>query len=131
MSAQQAERHTLSQEDIDMLQNRRALDAEFKEFMQQSLEDRKGIRKEVDGLRAEVAANTRTTNEIHTALFAKNDDNDLGITGLVVSMQRVVNHSEVVCNFAKFAKRLVVGAGSLAGALAAIAAVGQLLGWWG
>lgn len=125
------ERHTLSQEDIDMLQNRRQLDAKFEDFMVKSLEDRQGIRKEVDGLRAAVADNTRMTNEVHIALFAKNDDNELGITGLVISMQRILSHTEVVCNFAKFAKNIIVGGGSLAAAIAAIIALGSLFGRWG
>lgn len=125
------ERHTLSQEDIDMLQNRRQLDAKFEDFMAKSIEDRTGIRKEVDGLRAAVADNTRMTNEVHIALFAKNDDNELGITGLVIIMQRILNHTEIVCNFAKFAKHLVVGGGTLAAAIAAILALGGYFGRWG
>jgi hypothetical protein len=121
------ERHTLSQEDIDMLQNRRQLDAKFEEFMAKSIEDRAGIRGKVDQLELAVADNTRTTNAIHTALFARSDDNEFGMTGLMTNMQTVLKHTEVVCNFAKFAKWSIVGLGGLA---AAVLPVGKLLGWW-
>lgn len=125
------ERHTLSQEDIEMLQNRRALDTKFEEFMRESIEDRRGIRKEVDELRSEVAANTNMTREVHVALFATDDRNEFGITGLVTNMQTVVKHIEVVCNFAKFTKRLIIGGGSFAAAITAILALGGYFGRWG
>lgn len=118
------ERFTLKQEHIEMLENRRGLDAEFKSFMQESLADRKSIREAL-------AENTRATHEVHLALFAKDDDNELGITGLVISMQRVLKHVEVVCGIAQFFKRLVIGGGSVAAAIAAILALGEFFGRWG
>lgn len=99
---------------------RRALDAEFKAFMKESIEDRKGLRQELAG-------NTRTLDAVHIALFAKDDENELGITGLVPSMQRVVQHVTVTCSIAKFLKRLAVG---VVGTLAALIPIGQALGWW-
>ena len=102
-----------------MLQNRAAMDAEFKAFMEESLADRKSIR-------GELAANTRTINEVHTALFAKDDSNEFGITGLVTNMQNVARHTEIVCNFARFCKALIIGAlGMIVPALAGA----HYLGW--
>lgn len=104
-----------------MLENRRQIDTEFKDFMRESMADRKSIRESL-------AENTRTTHEVHLALFAKNDDNELGITGLVISMQKVLTHVEVVCSYAKFFKRTILTVGGIA---AALVPIGQLLGWWG
>lgn len=119
--SEKQERFTLRQEHIDMLENRRGLDAEFKSFMTESLADRKSIREAL-------AENTRATHEVHLALFARDDENDFGMTGLVVNMQKVLKHVEVVCGIAKFFKWLVVGVGSLT---AALIPIGQVLGWWG
>lgn len=113
-------RFVLSQSDIEMLKNRRTIDAKFEAFMVESMEDRKRIR-------AELADNSRATNEMHTALFAKDDNNDLGITGLVVGMQTVLKHVEVVCNIARFLKWAVVGTGGIA---AAAVPFGKIFGWW-
>jgi hypothetical protein len=94
--------HSLTQEDIDMLHARREIDAKFEEFMVKTTTD-------VEGLQKGLAANTATTNAIHTALFAKDDNNVYGMPGLMTNMQKVVTHTEVVCNIAKFAKRLAIG----------------------
>lgn len=116
---EEEKRFILTQEHIDMLQNRAAMDAEFKAFMEESLADRKSIR-------GELAANTRTINEVHTALFAKDDSNEFGITGLVTNMQAVVRHTEIVCNFARFCRALIIGAlGMIVPALAGA----HYLGW--
>lgn len=112
-------RITLKQEHIDMLENRRGLDVEFKDFMQASLADRKSIREAL-------AENTRATNEVHLALFAPDDHNEFGMTGLVVNMQKVLKHVEVVCNIAKFFKWLAV---SVLAAAAAILPLAQAMGW--
>ncbi len=113
------ERFTLTQEHVDMLNNRSALDERFEAFMAASLTDRRGIREEL-------SKNTRTIGEIHVALFAQDEHNEFGMTGLVTNMQRVVRHTEVVCNLARFCKWAVVGALSmLAPALAAL----HYLGW--
>lgn len=114
----QEKRLTLTQEEI---MQRRQLDAKFEAFMAESIADRKGIREEL-------ARSTRTLNEVHTALFARDDDNDLGITGLVPSMQRVMQHVNVTCGIAKFLKWSVISAGAIAAALIPIS---QILGWWG
>lgn len=121
------DRFVLTQQHIDALNNRRALDAEFAAFMKASIADREDIRAKVSNLETAVADNTRTTNEVHTALFAKNDNNEFGITGLVTNMQSVVKHIEVVCSIAKFLKWSVVGTGSLA---AAAVPFGKIFGWW-
>lgn len=121
------ERFVLTQQHIEAITNRRALDVQFAEFMQASMVDRADIRAQVEGLKTDVAANTRTTNEVHTALFAKDDSNEFGITGLVTNMQNVVKHIEVVCSIAKFLKWSVVGTGSLA---AAAVPFGKIFGWW-
>lgn len=122
------DRFVLSQDDIDTIKNRRALDTEFATFMQASLADRQAIREEVAQLAKALAANTRTTDEVHTALFAKDDNNEFGTTGLVVNMQTVLNHVKVVCGIAKFFRWVVIGVGGLA---AAVVPVGQIFGWWG
>lgn len=121
MNEQQEQRFVLTQADIAMLQNRRAIDEKFEDFMRESMADRRSIRKELE-------ANTRTIYEMHTALFAKDDNNEFGITGLVVNMQNMVKHQEVLCNIAKFFKWLAVAAVSVATGGAALI---QFFSMWG
>jgi hypothetical protein len=120
-------RFTLSQSDIEAIKNRRALDTEFAAFMQASIVDRRQIREEVEQLAKALAANTHTTQEVHTALFAKDDNNDFGTAGLVVNMQSVLNHVKVVCGIARFFRWVIVGVGGMA---AAAVPFGKIFGWW-
>lgn len=93
--------HQLTQEDIDMLQNRRQLDAKFEGFMD-------SCQAQINTLDTAVANNTRLTDEVHTALFAKDANNKFEMPGLMVSMDKVLNHVKVMCNIAKFFKWLAV-----------------------
>lgn len=111
--------YTLTQEEIEM---RRALDAEFAAFMKSS--DQRYTE-----LSARVNDNTRITNEVHTALFAKNSDNEFGTPGLVVMVQQVVNHTRVVCNIARFFKWLAVA--TLAAGVSAVAFLGDVKAFLG
>ena len=98
------DRFTLTQEEHEMLKGRRAIDTKIEEFMRASIEDRMSIREQVVKLDRAVAGNTQTINEMHTALFAKDDDNEFGVAGLMVNMQKIVKHTEVTCNIARFLK---------------------------
>jgi hypothetical protein len=114
-----SERFTLTQEHIEMLNSRRAVDAQFGEFMQDS--DAR-----VNRLEKAVARLEAVINEMHTALFAKDDTNEYGVTGLMVNMQRIVRHTEVVCNIARFFKWCVVG---VLGIVTPFLAALHYLGW--
>lgn len=67
------------------------------------------------------------------ALFAKDTDNEFGTVGVMTVLQKVDQHIDVLCTWARALKRIVKfvfwsvgGIGTLAGAVAAAQAVGWL-----
>lgn len=67
---------------------------------------------------------------MNTALFAKDDDNEFKMTGLMVIGQRIDSHIDTVCALGRFARKSLVGLGSVASAVSAIWFLGFQLGWW-
>jgi len=67
-------------------------------------------------------------NKLETALFAKDNNNEFGMPGLMVSMQKVDKHIDVTCNIAIWLRRLIVG---MLGLGAPAAAIGHYFKLWG
>lgn len=90
--------------------------SEFEEFRAESKDYRCQQAKKLDS--------------IHTAVFAKDDNNEFGMIGIQVIMQKFNQHLDMLCSFARIGKKtlkflfwLITSAG---GAVAAAKAAG----WW-
>lgn len=84
-------------------------------------------RRRDDAVRTQIEDLDRRMRRFETALFSRDEENEFGRPGLVVTADRLDAHLDALCQAAKFAKALVLGL--LAGG-ASVAAIGQSLGWW-
>ena len=74
-----------------------------------------------------------TLRRLDTAMFAKDSDNDNGVNGVMVIMQRIDQHIDVARAWAKTIKRAIKWVGVVAttvGAVAGAAYYGRAAGWW-
>ncbi len=92
-------------------------------------ERRKGLDEVMDHLKGIQG----TLDRQNVALFAKTDDNEFGTPGVMTVMQKVDQHINVLCGIAHTTKKvlktifwLVGGIGTVAGTIAAAAAVGWI-----
>lgn len=69
----------------------------------------------------------KTLKSIHTALFAKNEDNEHGQAGLMTTAKNIDQHITAICNIAKWAWRAAV---AILAVGTPMAAMGKALGWW-
>jgi hypothetical protein len=67
---------------------------------------------------------------MNTALFAKDDDNEFKMTGLMVIGQRIDSHIDTVCAMGRYLRHAIVWLGSIASGVSAIWFLGFQLGWW-
>ena len=74
-----------------------------------------------------------TLRRLDTAMFAKGSDNEHGVPGVMVVVQKIDQHIDVVCAWAKTARKVlkfgfwIIGAlGTTAGALVAARAAGWM-----
>ena len=94
-----------------------------------STERRVGLSEVMEHLRG-----IRTTlDRQDVALFARTEDNEFGMPGVMTVMQRVDAHIDVLCAWARTAKKILKAAvwtagslGTIAGTIAAARAVGWL-----
>lgn len=55
----------------------------------------------------------KTLKSIHTALFAKNEDNEHGQAGLMTTAKNIDHHITAVCNIAKWLKHAFLAASAI------------------
>jgi hypothetical protein len=65
-------------------------------------------------------------NKLHVAMFAKDDDNENGQPGLMVTAKNIDNHITAVCSIANALKLAVIG---ICGILIPLAGVAKAFGW--
>jgi hypothetical protein len=68
--------------------------------------------------------------KIDTALFATDDENEYGITGLMVTARKMSSHIDTVCTLGRFTKKAAQWLAAVASAVSAIWFLGFQLGWW-
>lgn len=64
-------------------------------------------------------------DQVHLALFAKDDDNENGQRGLMHTAQRIEQHIDTVCKLARWARNSIV---AIAGLIAAVGAAAKAVG---
>lgn len=67
--------------------------------------------------------------KIDTALFATDDDNEYGVTGLMVTAKKMSSHIDTVCALGRFVRNAIIWLGGLAGGLSGILYLGFQMGW--
>ena len=68
----------------------------------------------------------RRMDDIHTAIFATDSDNENDQPGLMITAKKISDHIDNVCRVAKWAWRLMVGLGTFAASTAIFA---HQMGW--
>ena len=74
-----------------------------------------------------------TLKRLDAAMFSKDSDNEHGVPGVMVVVQKIDQHIDVVCAWAKTIKRAIKWVGVVAttiGAVAGAAYYGRAAGWW-
>lgn len=67
--------------------------------------------------------------KIDTALFATDDENEYGITGLMVTARKMSSHIDTVCALGRFVRNAIIWLGGLAGGLSGILYLCFQMGW--
>lgn len=84
-------------------------------------------RLETTKMREQIAALNKRMARFEVAMFARDDDNEFGRPGLMVTADRLDNHLDALCKAWKFGRALVIGVFS---SFVAILSLGKWLGWW-
>ena len=74
-----------------------------------------------------------TLKRLDTAMFSKDSDNEHGVPGVMVVMQKIDQHIDVVCAWARTVKKALKWVGVVATTIGAVAGAvyyGHVAGWW-
>ncbi len=93
----------------------------------------RGLNRRLDDQDGKLAEGTKIMGRLNDAMFAKDENNEFESPGVMTVMQKINRHVDMMCNFASGVRRvglLVMWAGGVAAAAAAISTAAKAMGLW-